>query len=95
MSIDTRKINKDEMYFSLKGDNFDGNVFAMEAIEKGAKFSIVDDLEQKDIHDNVVINGQLVFCELTPIIEKTFKIMGLTKYCAVYATQDEAISALS
>ena len=42
------------MYFSLKGDNFDGNVFAMEAIEKGAKFSIVDDLEQKDIHDNVV-----------------------------------------
>ena len=54
VSIDTRKINKDEMYFSLKGDNFDGNVFAMEAIEKGAKFSIVDDLEQKDIHDNVV-----------------------------------------
>ncbi len=41
------------------------------------------------------INGQLVFCELTPIIEKTFKIMGLTKYCAVHATQDEAISALS
>ena len=53
MSIDTRKINKDEMYFSLKGDNFDGNVFAMEAIEKGARFSIVDDLEQKDNHDNI------------------------------------------
>ena len=42
------------MYFSLKGDNFDGNVFAKEAIEKGAKFSIVDDVEQKDIHDNIV-----------------------------------------
>ena len=42
------------MYFSIKGNNFDGNVFAMEAIEKGAKFSIVDDLEQKDIHDNIV-----------------------------------------
>ena len=29
------------------------------------------------------IDGELVLCELAPIIEKTFKIMGLTKYCSV------------
>ena len=30
------------------------------------------------------IDGQLAFCDLAPIIEKTFKIMGFTKYCEVY-----------
>ncbi|MEL0201291.1 MAG: STAS domain-containing protein [Flavobacteriaceae bacterium] len=41
------------------------------------------------------VDGQLVFCELAPIIEKTFKIMGLTKYCTVYGSQEEAVSALA
>ena len=60
VSIDTRKISKDEIYFSLKGDNFDGNKFALEAIKNGAKFSIVDDkrLEGKD--DRIVyVNDSL------------------------------------
>ena len=41
------------------------------------------------------IDGQLAFCDLAPIIEKTFKIMGLTKYCEVYSTQEEALSQLA
>ena len=41
------------------------------------------------------IDGQLGFCDLAPIIEKTFKIMGLTKYCTVYPSQEEAIKELS
>ena len=41
------------------------------------------------------VDGDLAFCELAPIIEKTFKIMGLTKYCESYPTQDEAISKMS
>ena len=41
------------------------------------------------------VDGQLVFCDLAPIIEKTFKIMGLTKYCTVYPSQEEAIKELS
>ena len=39
--------------------------------------------------------GKLAFCNLAPIIEKTFKIMGLTKYCASYPTQAEALSNMS
>ena len=34
---DTRKIIKGGIYFALKGDNFDGNDFANEAIKNGAK----------------------------------------------------------
>jgi|TARA_B110000908_G_C10211393_1_gene430442 anti-anti-sigma factor len=39
-------------------------------------------------------DGVLAFCELVPIIEKTFKIMGLTKYCESYETQEIAISKM-
>lgn len=41
------------MFFALKGENFNGNRFALEAIEKGAQVAIVDeDLLQK--HPNIL-----------------------------------------
>jgi len=40
---DTRKIQKNCLYISLKGDNFNGNAFAEKAIEMGALFAIVDE----------------------------------------------------
>lgn len=42
LSIDTRKIEKDSMFFAIKGENFDANTFAKEAIERGALFVIID-----------------------------------------------------
>jgi len=43
VSTDTRNIKKGAVFFALKGDNFNGNTFAAEAIEQGAKYAIVDD----------------------------------------------------
>lgn len=40
---DTRKIEQDCLFFALKGDNFNGNTFAHQALEKGAKYAIVDE----------------------------------------------------
>lgn len=42
ISIDTRKIEPGSMFFAIKGDNFDANTFAKEALEKGANFVIID-----------------------------------------------------
>lgn len=42
LSIDTRKIEKDSMFFAIKGENFDANTFAKEALELGALFVVVD-----------------------------------------------------
>jgi UDP-N-acetylmuramoyl-tripeptide--D-alanyl-D-alanine ligase len=42
LSIDTRKIEKDSMFFAIKGENFDANTFAKEALELGALFVIID-----------------------------------------------------
>ncbi|APG61110.1 UDP-N-acetylmuramoyl-tripeptide--D-alanyl-D-alanine ligase [Christiangramia salexigens] len=43
VSTDTRKIRKNCMFFALKGDNFNGNLFAEEALAKGASYVVVDD----------------------------------------------------
>ena len=40
---DTRKIAKGDMFFALKGDNFNGNSYAEKALKSGAKYAIVDE----------------------------------------------------
>jgi anti-anti-sigma factor len=40
-------------------------------------------------------NGKLAYCNLAPIVEKTFNIMGLTKYSTIYSTEEEGLSDLS
>ena len=42
VSTDTRSIQKGNLFFSLKGENFDGNKYALEAIKKGAKYAVID-----------------------------------------------------
>ncbi len=43
VSTDTRKIDSGCLFFALKGPNFNGNSFAREALEKGARFVVVDE----------------------------------------------------
>tara|TARA_Y100000816_G_C25660751_1_gene350807 strand:- start:139 stop:483 length:345 start_codon:yes stop_codon:yes gene_type:complete len=38
------------------------------------------------------IDGKLGYYNLAPIVEKTFNIMGLSKYSTIYNTEEEAIS---
>lgn len=45
VSTDTRKIEPDSIFFALTGENFDGNKFAAQALDSGAKYVIVDNPE--------------------------------------------------
>ena len=40
-------------------------------------------------------DGKLAYYNLAPIVEKTFKIMGLTKYSTVYSSEEEALAEMS
>ncbi len=48
VSTDTRTIEKNAMFFALKGKNFNGNIYAEEAIRKGAKYAIIDEEKYKN-----------------------------------------------
>jgi UDP-N-acetylmuramoyl-tripeptide--D-alanyl-D-alanine ligase len=43
VSTDSRKDVTNKIFFAITGDNFDGNKFAPDAINKGAKLGVVDD----------------------------------------------------
>lgn len=43
VQTDTRKIKSGDLFFALKGPNFNGNSFAKQALEQGATYAIVDD----------------------------------------------------
>jgi UDP-N-acetylmuramoyl-tripeptide--D-alanyl-D-alanine ligase len=45
ISTDTRKIAENSIFFALKGDNFNGNAFATEALDKGAAYAVIDEPE--------------------------------------------------
>jgi len=49
ITTDSRNVPQNSVFFGIKGDQFDGNRFAGEALSKGAAFAITD--------DPLVING--------------------------------------
>lgn len=57
VQTDTRKLKQGDIFFALKGDNFDGNKFADQALEKGAAYAVIDEpLYKKDDRYIVVDN---------------------------------------
>ncbi|MBT1702617.1 UDP-N-acetylmuramoyl-tripeptide--D-alanyl-D-alanine ligase [Chryseosolibacter indicus] len=43
VSTDTRQITSGSIFFALKGDKFNANEFAEEALKKGASYSVIDE----------------------------------------------------
>lgn len=43
VSTDTRNIAHGSVFFALRGEKFDANAFAAEALQKGARYAVVDD----------------------------------------------------
>ena len=59
IDTDTRKIRKGSIFFSLKGDNFNGNEYAEEALKSGANMAIVDEVEYKTNDAIILVNNVL------------------------------------
>lgn len=51
---DTRNIKKNGVFFALKGANFNGNEFAEKAIEQGALYAVVDEVDYAS-HSNCIL----------------------------------------
>jgi UDP-N-acetylmuramoyl-tripeptide--D-alanyl-D-alanine ligase len=59
ISIDTRKIEAGSFFVAIKGDNFDANTFAKEALEKGAFFVIIDNPDYFIDERTIVVKDSL------------------------------------
>ena len=54
VSIDTRNIKSNDMFFAINGPNFNGNIFALEAIKKGCSYVVSDELEVSKLSNKIV-----------------------------------------
>ena len=81
ISTDSRKITPNSMFFALKGDNFNGNVYAKSALENGAKYCVIDETEYA-LNDHYILVDDVLktLQELATFHRKTLKtpIIALT-----------------
>ncbi len=55
VTTDSRNCPEGSMFFALKGESFNGNLYADEAINKGSEYAVVDDRSIKYISENIII----------------------------------------
>ncbi|CAN5430280.1 UDP-N-acetylmuramoyl-tripeptide--D-alanyl-D-alanine ligase [soil metagenome] len=81
---DTRNIIPGSIFFALKGGNFNGNLFAKEALSKGAAFAVVDEKEIVDgdrflLVEDVLTALQNISKHHRQVLgKKGLKVFGLT-----------------
>ncbi|MFV0529943.1 MAG: UDP-N-acetylmuramoyl-tripeptide--D-alanyl-D-alanine ligase [Flavobacteriales bacterium] len=59
VSTDTRNIEKESLFFALKGARFNGNKFAQEALEKGAGYAIIDEADYATSEKTILVDDVL------------------------------------
>jgi len=60
VSTDTRKIAPNSIFFALRGENFDANTFTKEALEKGAKYVVIDNKDYFIDERTLLVENSLV-----------------------------------
>ena len=79
---DSRKVKKGTLFIAISGENNDGHNFIFDAIDKGAKFSIVDDPELKNKNERIIFveNSLKELQNLSKFNRSKFdvKVIGLT-----------------
>ena len=81
VSTDTRKVNNNNMFFALSGENFNGNKFAQDALDKGAKYAIIDDPDFKASDYTILVENSLKTLQELATYHRTYlgtKIISLT-----------------
>ena len=58
---DTREDVKNAIYFSLKGESFNGNKYALEAVNNGANYAIIDEVEYK-VDERLILVDDALTC---------------------------------
>lgn len=84
VTTDSRKITGGEIFFALKGENFDGNDYALSALEKGAAWAVADRRELPEHERLIVVDDAFAALQQLAIWHRThlrgghLPVIGLT-----------------
>ena len=71
VTTDSRTLKGGELFFALKGENFDGNAYAPAALEKGAAYAVVDAASEAAASDDK---------RLIPVTDTLETLQALARY---------------
>lgn len=60
IAIDTRKIAPNSLFVAIKGENYDANTFAKEALEKGASYVLIDNADYFIDSRTILVEDSLI-----------------------------------
>lgn len=73
VATDSRKISGGELFFALKGENFDGNEYALKALEQGTAYAVVDE-------DSAVAKSGSGDARLIPVPDTLHALWALARH---------------
>lgn len=103
VSTDTRKIEEGTLFIALKGENFNGNNYVLDAFNKGAKVAIVDEVkcDLNELKDDVALikveNTGRALMDLAKFYREKLglKVVGITGSAGKTSTKDLVAAVLS
>jgi UDP-N-acetylmuramoyl-tripeptide--D-alanyl-D-alanine ligase len=97
VSTDTRKLGNGELFFALKGDNFNGNFFAEQALEKGAAYAVVDEGDFENSRIIKVEDALRSLQDLARLHRQTLRtrVLGIGGSNGKTSTKELVVSVLS
>ncbi len=75
ITTDSRNVEKDSIFFALKGESFNGNKFAIDALNKGAVVAVVDEKEYHTSEKTILVDN--VLDTLTELAKLHRKNLGI------------------
>lgn len=103
VSTDTRKIEEGTLFIALKGENFNGNNYVLDAFNKGAKIAIVSEVKcdlddlKSDVSLIKVKDTGRALMDLAKFYRKKLglKVVGITGSAGKTSTKDLVAAVLS
>jgi UDP-N-acetylmuramoyl-tripeptide--D-alanyl-D-alanine ligase len=98
VSIDTRAIEKNSIFFALKGANFDGNQFADEALKQGASYVVIDNPDFKKNENYILVENVLEALQQLASFHRDYlniKIIALTGSNGKTTTKELFLAVIS